>query len=73
MHVQGYDFNEPLSQNEIHEVGRFSAIDLPLKFHPAAIRASADFTPWGAGGATCDRRSGSGLRSRSHVAGRLAA
>jgi hypothetical protein len=23
--------------------------DLPLNFHPAAIRASADFTPWGAG------------------------
>ena len=31
--------------------------DLPLKFHPKAIRASADFTPWGAGGATWDRRS----------------
>ena len=43
-------------------------IDLPLNFHPAAIRASAGFTPWGAGGATCDRRSWSGLRSRSHVA-----
>jgi hypothetical protein len=27
----------------------FLAIDLPLNFHPAAIRASADFTPWGAG------------------------
>ena len=47
--------------------------DLPLKFHPAAIRASAWFTPWGAGGATCDRRSWSGLRRRSRVAERLAA
>ena len=47
--------------------------DLPLNFHPAAIRASAGFTPWGAGGATCDRLSWSGLRSRSHVAERLAA
>ncbi|MFZ0602596.1 MAG: hypothetical protein WAN05_14800, partial [Roseiarcus sp.] len=41
--------------------------DLPLNFHPAAIRASAGFTPWGAGGATCDRRSWSGLRRRSRV------
>jgi hypothetical protein len=47
--------------------------DLPLNFHPAALRASAGFTPWGAGGATCDRRSWSGLRRRSHVAERLAA
>ena len=48
-------------------------VDLPRKFHPAAIRASADFTSLGAGGATCDRRSWSGLRRRSHVAERLAA
>ena len=47
--------------------------DLPLNFHPKAIRASAGFTPWGAGGATCDRRSWSGLRRRSRVAERLAA
>ena len=47
--------------------------DLPLNFHPAAIRVSGGFTPLGAGGATCDRRSWSGLRSRSHVAWRLAA
>ena len=47
--------------------------DLPPNFHPAAIGASAGFTPLGAGGATCDRRSWSGLRSRSHIAGRLAA
>jgi hypothetical protein len=33
------------------------ALDLPLFYHPAAIRASAGFTPCGAGGATCDRRS----------------
>ena len=45
--------------------------DLPLSFHPAAIRVSAGSTPSGAGGATCDRRSCSGLRSRSHVAVRL--
>jgi hypothetical protein len=49
------------------------ARDLPLTFHPAAIRASAGFTPCGAGGATDDRRSWSGLRSRSPVAVKLAA
>jgi hypothetical protein len=49
------------------------ACDLPLKFHPRAIRASAGFKAWGAGGATCDRRSWSGLRSRSRVVERLAA
>jgi hypothetical protein len=47
--------------------------DLPLNLHPRAIRASAGFEPWGAGGATCDRRSWSGLRRRSRVVGRLAA
>jgi hypothetical protein len=47
--------------------------DLPLNFHPAAIRVSAGSTPSSAGGATCDRRSCSGLRSRSHVAVRLVA
>jgi hypothetical protein len=46
--------------------------DLPLNFHPAAIRVSADFTPSGAGRATCDRRSWSELRSRSDVAVRSA-
>jgi hypothetical protein len=50
-----------------------AAIDLPRNFHPKAIRALAGFTPWGAGGATCDRRSWSGLRSRSRVVERLAA
>jgi hypothetical protein len=48
-------------------------VDLPPNFHPRAIRALAGFTPWGAGGATCDRRSWSGLRSRSRVVERLAA
>ena len=47
--------------------------DLPLNFHPAAIRVSADFTPSSAGGATGDRRSWSGLRSRSPVAVNVAA
>jgi hypothetical protein len=47
--------------------------DLPLVCHPAAIRASAGFTPCGAVGATGDRRSWSGLRSRSPVAVKLAA
>ena len=47
--------------------------DLPLSFHPTGLRASAGFTRWGAGGATGDRLSWSGLRSRSHVAERLAA
>jgi len=47
--------------------------DLPPNFHPAAIRVSPGSTQSGAGGVTCDRRSCSGLRSRSHVAVRLAA
>jgi SNF2 family DNA or RNA helicase len=47
--------------------------DLLLNFHPTAVRVSGGFTPLDAGGATCDRRSWSGLRSRSHVAWRLAA
>jgi hypothetical protein len=47
--------------------------DLPLNFHPAAVRVSAFCTPSGAGGATDDRRSWSGLRSRSSVAVRWAA
>ena len=47
--------------------------DLPLNIHPAAIRVSADFTPWGVGGATGGRRSWSGLRSRSPVELRFAA
>ena len=58
---------------ELFAAARSSDFDLPLNFHPTAIRASAGFTPWGAGGATCDRRSWSGLRRRSHVAERLAA
>jgi hypothetical protein len=31
--------------------------DLPLNLHPTALKALAGFTPWGAGGATCDRLS----------------
>jgi hypothetical protein len=38
--------------------------DLPLRCHPAAIRASAGFTPYGADGAKGDRRSWSWLRGR---------
>jgi hypothetical protein len=48
-------------------------IDLPLNFHPAAIRVWGFCTPSGAGGATGDRRSWSGLRSRSPVAVNVAA
>jgi hypothetical protein len=47
--------------------------DLPLNFHPLAIRVSGFCTPSGAGGATGDRRSWSGLRSRSPVAVNVAA
>jgi DNA invertase Pin-like site-specific DNA recombinase len=52
------------------ELGSF---DLPPNFHPAAIRVSGFCTPSGAGGATGDRRSWSGLRSRSPVAVNVAA
>jgi hypothetical protein len=54
-------------------LGWIASGDLPLNFHPKAIRASAGFRPCCAGGATCDRRSWSGLRRRSRVAERLAA
>ena len=47
--------------------------DLPLNFHPAAVRVSEFCTPCGAGEATGDRRSWSVLRSRASVAVRLAA
>ncbi|MVT55735.1 hypothetical protein GPL17_35625, partial [Bradyrhizobium yuanmingense] len=50
-----------------HDAGLLSN-DLPLDFHPAAVRVSGFCTPSGAGGATDDRRSWSGLRSRSSVA-----
>jgi hypothetical protein len=62
-----------LTETQISLLAAKALPDLPLNFHPAGIRASAGFMPWGAGGATCDRRSWSGLRSRSHVAERLAA
>lgn len=47
--------------------------DLPLNFHPVTIRDPAFDTPEGADVATGDRRSWSGLRSRSPVAVSLAA
>ena len=47
--------------------------DLPPNSHPAVIRAFPVDTPSGADGATGDRRSWSGLRSRSPVAVRRAA
>jgi len=47
--------------------------DLPPNFHPAAVRVWGFCTPSGAGGATGDRRSWSGLRSRSPVAVNVAA
>ena len=47
--------------------------DLPPNSHPVAIRACPVDTPSGADGATGDRRSWSGLRSRSPVAVRRAA
>ena len=31
-----------------HRRPHSSLADLPLNFHPSAIRVSADFTPWGA-------------------------
>ena len=51
----------------------FATRDLPLNSHPAAVRAAADCAPCGAVGATGDRRSWSGLRSRSPVAVKVAA
>ncbi len=48
-------------------------LDLPPNSHPVAIRACPVDTPSGADGATGDRRSWSGLRSRSPVAVRRAA
>ncbi len=69
--------HEGVSQDEIialfQQLRRFGAIDLPLNFHPTAIRVPFVVTPEGADGATGDRRSWSGLRSRSSVAVRLAA
>lgn len=47
--------------------------DLPLNLHPAAVRASAGFTPSGAGGAMCGRPDWSGLPGRPRIAARLPA
>jgi hypothetical protein len=61
--VKGLVFNPSyfvIRSDGVCELNREMArmvVDLPLNFHPRAIRASAGFTPWGAGGATCDRRS----------------
>src|SRR5713101_5056763 len=63
----------PTLPTEIRKHIREMSIDLPLNFHPAAVRVSGFCTPSGAGGATDDRRSWSGLRSRSSVAVRWAA
>jgi hypothetical protein len=68
-----YAVDRNITYHSFHFCGKAKEFDLPLNIHPAAIRASAGFTPWGACGATCDRRSWSGLRRRSHVAERLAA
>ena len=48
---------------DVVTVEKVDRIDLPLKFHPAAIRALGCFAPRGAEIATGDRRSWSGLRS----------
>jgi hypothetical protein len=41
----------------------FPSVELPPKFHPAAVSIPWGFRPVGAVGATGDRRSWSGLRS----------
>ena len=51
----------------------FNGRDLPPNSHPAAVRVSGFCTPLGVGGATGDRRSWSGLRSRALVAVSVAA
>src|SRR6185312_15334155 len=58
---------------EVHTGDVSDGSDLPPKFHPAAVRVRPGCTPIGAGGATGDGRSWSGLRSRSPVAVRFAA
>jgi len=57
----------------IATISGFVDYDLPLSSHPVAVRVSGFCTPSGAGGATDDRRSWSGLRSRWSVAVRWAA
>ena len=54
-----------IGKNNANRVNCSFSVDLPLNFHPAAVRAWAGFTPCGAGEASCERRSWSGLRSRS--------
>jgi hypothetical protein len=55
------------------EADHYVAADLPPNSHPAAVRVSGFCTPLGAGRATGDRRSWSGLRSRALVAVSVAA
>lgn len=55
-----------------HAAARFGIGDLPLNFPPAATRVPVFDMPEGADVATGDRRSRSGLRSRSPVAMRWA-
>jgi uncharacterized membrane protein YphA (DoxX/SURF4 family) len=57
----------------VHVWAILAATDLPPNIHPTAVRVSGFCTPSGAGGATGDRRSWSGLRSRSSVAVNVAA
>ena len=70
-------FNRPLTETDkaIQSLAleRYRFSDLPLMFHPAAVRASAVDTPCGAVRATGERRSWSGLRSRAPVAVSVAA
>jgi len=47
--------------------------DVPLHFHPAAMRASADFAPSGGDGAMCGRPGWSVSPGRARIAVRLAA
>ena len=61
------------SQHSKKALTRGGRPHLPLNFHPVATRVPVFDTPEGADVATSDRRSWSGLRSRSPVAMRLAA
>lgn len=73
--IASLDRGEGIAHDQVKDwvTSRRSANDLPLNFHPVAIRVSGFCTPIGAGGATGDRRSWSGLRSRSPVAVNVAA
>jgi hypothetical protein len=64
---------ERVTVSEHYLAVEYVPVDLPLNVHPVAVRVSGFCTPSGAGGATGDRRSWSGLRSRSPVAVNVAA